>query len=407
MKKKSDKERLSERSRKIDIWRAYERLREEASRHHKVLEGLTEEFSSLQGQHHRLQEKTDFIEGLRKRLTALNERMDLLTKISQELNCLDLDRILDLCCTKIPFLVNAKYTSVYLHDPERDVFRLGKSNHDRPIPEEIPRSKLRGVMGVALERGEVLVIQDLDDFSSQRDTPVLRPYADRYATKSCIVAPLLVGDQLVGIINFADRNDGRPFHASADLQTMRTLVGILAASIRNVQLYEQVQLQASHDGLTGLLNHSTFMQTLEREVQRARRYKLILSVVLTDVDGFRAHNANLGHQGGDGILSMVARALARTFRTVDLAGRYGADVFAVILPETPLQGARNVAARALEEIRREEFSHKGRPYQITATAGVVTLSSSRTATEMLALAEEAIEGQREIGKLGEVVTVEG
>ncbi|MCZ6692058.1 MAG: sensor domain-containing diguanylate cyclase [Planctomycetota bacterium] len=397
--------KVSGRSKKLDILKAYEHLKKEADRHQKVMHGLSEEFSSLRGDHKKLQERTDFIDGLRRQLTSLNERMDLLTKISQELNSLDLDRILDVCVSKIPFLVNAKYTSVYLYDPEREVLVLRKNNHDRTIQKEISRSDTRSLMGLALDREGILVIDDLGEFGRKSDVDILRPYADAYTTNSCIVAPLIVGDQIVGVINFADRNDGVPFSANLDLQPIRTLVGVLGASIRNIQLYEQVRRQSTLDGLTGLMNHTAFIQTLEREVNRARRYKPSLSLVLTDVDQFRSHNANLGHEGGDAILGLVARVLARTLRSVDLAARYGPDEFAVILPETPLEGATNLAARLLEEIEKEEFSFRGRSYSISASAGVVSLTSEMTQAELLSLAEGAIRGLRDKGERGLVATV--
>lgn len=124
------------------------------------------------------------------------------------------------------------------------------------------------------------------------------------------------------------------------------------------------------DQLTGLANRRNFDATLERQFAWARRSKSPLSLIMCDVDFFKAFNDNYGHQQGDDCLSQVANAIgAQAKRPIDLACRYGGEEFSVILPETDLQGARVVA----ESIRVAVFT-KHIPHVCSKVADRVSLS---------------------------------
>ncbi len=102
---------------------------------------------------------------------------------------------------------------------------------------------------------------------------------------------------------------------------------------------------ASTDPLTGLANRRAFFDTLEIEVARSRRYARPLALLMIDVDGLRAVNDTRGHPAGDKLLAALAAILREGVREVDLPARYGGDEFAVLLPETTLDGAAIAAER--------------------------------------------------------------
>jgi diguanylate cyclase (GGDEF)-like protein len=116
--------------------------------------------------------------------------------------------------------------------------------------------------------------------------------------------------------------------------------------------------RARQDALTGLLNRGAFEEALATEVERARRYARVLSLVLCDVDAFKARNDARGHAAGDAALARIGAAL-RDLRSSDLAGRIGGDEFAVALPEVDANGAvafahnltRALAADAADPLR--------------------------------------------------------
>lgn len=114
------------------------------------------------------------------------------------------------------------------------------------------------------------------------------------------------------------------------------------------------------DQLTGLANRRNFDSCLERQFAWSRRSKSPLSVVVGDVDYFKAFNDLYGHPAGDECLSRVARAIAgQVRRPTDLACRYGGEEFTVILPETDLQGARTVAELIRQAVFAQNIPHAG------------------------------------------------
>ena len=110
--------------------------------------------------------------------------------------------------------------------------------------------------------------------------------------------------------------------------------------------------QAMLDPLTGLLNRAGFVEAFGRELKRASRYARPLTMVMADLDGFKAHNDHYGHPAGDVLLKGVARAIQSSLRANELAARYGGDEFVLLLPETDAASALVVAHRVMEAVGR-------------------------------------------------------
>lgn len=138
--------------------------------------------------------------------------------------------------------------------------------------------------------------------------------------------------------------------------------------------FAETERCALTDHLTGLANRRAFRQGLQREILRCQRYGLILSVLLLDLDDFKAVNDACGHLFGDVVLERAGRLLRRTVRDSDLAARYGGEEFAVLLPETDRMGAFTVG----ERIRRgllvafSEEPTAGREVRLTLSGGVAS-----------------------------------
>jgi diguanylate cyclase (GGDEF)-like protein/PAS domain S-box-containing protein len=137
---------------------------------------------------------------------------------------------------------------------------------------------------------------------------------------------------------------------------------------------QQLAVLARHDGLTGLANRRTFEEVLQQELERSERSGAPLSLLMLDVDDFKAYNDTYGHPAGDACLCRMAEALGTMMqRPGDLAARYGGEEFAAILPWTDEAGAVTVAEAVRVAIRDLGMPHsRSRSGMVTASIGIAT-----------------------------------
>ncbi len=124
------------------------------------------------------------------------------------------------------------------------------------------------------------------------------------------------------------------------------------------------------DGLTQISNKRKYEEEAVREVARARRYGRPLSLILFDVDGFKAVNDTHGHLCGDFVLKEVVYLVSDFFRKEQTFARVGGDEFAVLTPEARTEGAKILAERLRARIAHHEFSYAGTPFQVTCSFGI-------------------------------------
>lgn len=144
------------------------------------------------------------------------------------------------------------------------------------------------------------------------------------------------------------------------------------------------------DGLTGIANRRRFDTTLQSEWRRAQREQTPISLVLCDVDHFKAYNDHYGHQAGDEALKAVAKLLADSLhRPADLAARYGGEEFALILPATDTAGALQVAESARQCVRRAGLARDdlAKGAQLSISLGVATRVPDQNTTPETLIAE--------------------
>jgi len=151
------------------------------------------------------------------------------------------------------------------------------------------------------------------------------------------------------------------------------------------------------DEVTGLYNRRFFSIRLEEEVSRYRRFNHPVSVVLLDLDGFKAVNDDLGHGAGDETLRAMAEILLKQSRGINVICRYGGDEFAVLLVETSKSGARLYADRIRYVLSTWTFAHGRR---VTASFGIASLPEdvAPAADELIRAADEALYAAKRAGK---------
>ena len=175
---------------------------------------------------------------------------------------------------------------------------------------------------------------------------------------------------------------------------------------------DEVTRLALTDGLTGIPNRRRFDEVLELEYKRLRRRASLLSLILLDIDFFKAFNDTYGHVAGDLCLRKIADVLLAVInRPADLAARYGGEEFACILPETDLQGATTIAAEIQSGIRKLKIVHAGSRIAgfVTASFGVisVTCMAAMTAVDVVRAADACLyqakaEGRNRIAAEGDL-----
>ncbi len=127
------------------------------------------------------------------------------------------------------------------------------------------------------------------------------------------------------------------------------------SAIENARLYNEVERLASVDGMTNVFNYRYFYNHLVTEIQRASRYEADLSIIMIDIDHFKSFNDVYGHQAGDEVLREVGRILMYQARKIDIVARYGGEEFVLILPETSIEGATELAERIRTAIEQNDF----------------------------------------------------
>lgn len=190
------------------------------------------------------------------------------------------------------------------------------------------------------------------------------------------LAPLDVGRVRVGCLMLGERMNEEPYRED-DLQLLGTLAHASAIAIRNAELLERLREQTILDDLTGLYNRRYFDQKLPLEFARARRYGRPLSLILLDVDHFKAYNDDFGHTAGDVVLARIGALLRADIRSVDVGCRYGGEEFAVIVPDTAPAGARRLAERLHGAVSGMEAT-AGLRRPITVSIGVASFPENAT-----------------------------
>ncbi|MFA7084807.1 MAG: diguanylate cyclase [Arcobacteraceae bacterium] len=154
-----------------------------------------------------------------------------------------------------------------------------------------------------------------------------------------------------------------------------------------------LEYQANHDQLTGLYNRQKFQDVFTKELRRSKRYNNPLCIILFDIDNFKTINDRFGHEAGDVVLKKIAQIISSNLRQIDIFVRWGGEEFIVLLPETVLKTACDVAEKLLECLSVLTFDFMDEI--ITASFGVSSLKEDDDETSLIQRADEALyEGKR-------------
>jgi two-component system cell cycle response regulator len=217
--------------------------------------------------------------------------------------------------------------------------------------------------------------------------------------RSVLAIPFALDRRRSGVF-FLRTERGERALSAEDADFAGIVIRAAVAAIRRAQALESTRADnrrleelATTDALTRLMNRRALLERLSVEVDRARRFRQQLSLLMLDIDHFKGINDQHGHLVGDGILREMGTLLGGAVRTVDVVARYGGEEFVVILPETATDGAVVFGERLRERVAEHRFDLGTEPiFHLTCSVGVATFPSPRVASpeDLFARADEAL-----------------
>ncbi|MBI3073970.1 MAG: sensor domain-containing diguanylate cyclase [Deltaproteobacteria bacterium] len=309
-------------------------------------------------------------ENLRQRVAEL----ETLNSVGRVLtSSLDLSQIIDRVARETLGALPraARFTIALWNDRER-IFEATEYDRRGGAPETRTIARGVGLLSRVVDERRPVLVSDVERERGKpsgvaRDGQAALADDDRDGrARSWMGAPLVVYDEVVGVIGL-DGSLARAFD-SAQLRVLSAIALETAIAVQNARLYEL----ATVDGLTRLYVRRYFDQRIKDEWRRARRYQTQFSVVLLDLDDFKRVNDEFGHAVGDKVLREVARVVSRNLRGIDIAGRFGGEEFAVVLPRATTAQANKVAERIRADVARETVRANGYNIGITASLGVAS-----------------------------------
>jgi two-component system cell cycle response regulator len=171
----------------------------------------------------------------------------------------------------------------------------------------------------------------------------------------------------------------------------RTIFKFLTGGNIENAYHEEIYRLTTIDGLTQISNKRHFLETLEREIARGQRYRRPLSLVMFDLDHFKAINDTFGHLAGDYVLKHLASAVKQRIRREDVFARYGGEEFAIVLPEISISAAMTLAEKIRQLIERHEFRFEKTKIAVTISVGVASTDDRDLDAEtLIKLADEQL-----------------
>ena len=314
----------------------------------------------------------------RARLNALYKTLSAFNE-----NALDLSKVLQKTADAALVLGNTPYCAVLLYEPDSEQFTLGAfKGLDGGTLSEFNLSNQNTLAGKALDDGK---IQQLDR-NGQEESGMPRAMGGGMF-RSVIVVPLICRTKKMGALVVFSTDQGA--FRFEQISLLETLASQVSNAIYVAREHESTVLKIMHDPHTGLLNRLYFPSALHTEIERSKRHKHHLGLLLVDIDYLSRINDLFGQEKGDLAIAEIAQTVKNTLRKIDLIYRFGGEQFAIILPETPRQGVLDAA----ERLRRSVES------KVVLGVGAMTISIGATAypdqgadvAELITFSEQALD----------------
>jgi diguanylate cyclase (GGDEF)-like protein len=246
------------------------------------------------------------------------------------------------------------------------------------------------IKALSKETPESIEDPQFDDRSSYD-----RSFLKELSLRSGLTVPLVMRDQVLGVLFLQDTVVTRDWSID-DISLIGSLADNLSVAIENAELHQERERQAVMDGLTGVFNRRAFTEALQKEFERARRYEHTLSLIIVDLDFLKKINDTHGHMAGDEAIRSIGHVLRQSSRSIDFCARYGGEEFCLLLPNTEIDMAEQLAERLrrlINEISVEGYGN------ISASLGVASFPlHCDSADDLFHRADEALYCAKQSGR---------
>ncbi len=315
------------------------------------------------------------------RIASSHMEIYSLHEITQALGkTLDIEESLALIMGKIQRLLHYSACAIYVMEPEEGILRpryASGPGAPRILQLTIPlgrkTSGWAALQRRACSSAAPSTAEDAPKWDgSQSDLSDLHDDPEIAVLTSCLVAPMLLGESLIGVIALYD--DATLPYSPQEEQLLSLIARQVAGAVRTALLFEQTQEMALTDSLTGLPNSRYMFIAFDQEAMRAREQGTSLTLMVMNIDNFREINDDFGHHAGDRFLIGMAKAIRAQMRTCDTCIRYSGDEFVAILPRLAGTEIDAVVERLVEAAREYCMEARpGRPVQLTLSLGYATM----------------------------------
>ncbi|MDO8644083.1 MAG: diguanylate cyclase, partial [bacterium] len=340
-----------------------------------------------------IQEELKYQEALEER----NRRLTLLYEIARTIGAtIEFDDLVNVLTDVIARRLGFKEFAILLWDKEKEALvvktTIGFSSDVKV--QDITFKLGEGASGTAASTREIIYIRD-----TRNDSRYLHYKGQRKGDGSFVSVPLLLKDQLVGVMNFS--RPGIDQFSDEERELLQAMASQIAVAFTNAQLYAETRKMSVRDELTELYNRRYLQQILPMEIKRARRFSRPLALLMIDIDYFKKYNDAFGHIQGDKVLKEFSKLLSDNLREVDSIVRFGGEEFLILLPSTTRTQAFQVAQKLAELVRQHPFQNRENQPKghFTASFGLSCYpDDSRSEDELVDHADIALYGAKGQGR---------